>query len=145
MDLQIKLQDTIFRVRVAGLIKTNKGYIFEKNEQKGYIFTIGGKCMLNESSEEAVRREIKEEIGMEVKNSKLLSIIENFYHEDENKTHEICFVYQIEEEFVGKLPSGFVEVSLEDINKFEIKPNTIKDMLKNIKDNKETFKHFVIK
>lgn len=145
MDLQIKLQGTVLRVRAAALVKTSKGYLFEKLKGKDYVFPIGGKVMLNESTEEGIKREIFEEIGMEVKNVKLLSVIENFYTEDENKTHELCFVYGIKEEFMGDLPVGFVEVSLEEIDKIEIKPLTIKNILRNIKDNKEIFEHFLIK
>ena len=74
MDLQIKLQDTTLKIRVAGLVKTSKGYLFEKNQEKGYVFTIGGKIMLNESSEDAIKREIEEEIGMNVKEIKLRSL-----------------------------------------------------------------------
>lgn len=142
MDLQIKLQDTTLKIRVAGLVKTSKGYLFERNDEKGYIFTIGGKIMLNESSEEAIKREIKEEIGMEVKEVKLRSVIENFYGVSPDKVQELCFVYEVEEEFMGSVPQEFVEVSVEDINKNDIRPSSIKEILESEKDS---FKHFTIK
>lgn len=142
MDLQIKLQDTTLKIRVAGLVKTSKGYLFEKNEEKGYIFTIGGKIMLNESSEEAVKREIKEEIGMDVKEVRLRSVIENFYGVEPDKVQEICFVYEVEEEFTGTVPPEFLEISSEEIDKNDIRPSSIIEILKSDKDR---FKHFTIK
>ncbi len=142
MDLQIKLQDTTLKIRVAGLVKTSKGYLFERNYEKGYVFSIGGKIMLNESSEEAIKREIKEEIGMDVKEVKLRSVIENFYGVSPDKVQEFCFVYEVGEEFIGDVPPEFVEISLAEIGNNDIRPNSIKDILKSEKDS---FKHFTIK
>jgi 8-oxo-dGTP pyrophosphatase MutT (NUDIX family) len=142
MDLQIKLQDTTLKIRAAGLVKTSKGYLFEKNEGVEHVFPIGGKIMLNESSEEAIKREIKEEIGMDVKEVKLRSVIENFYGTSPDKVHELCFVYEVQEEFTGTVPPEFVEVSFEDVDKNNIKPTSITEILKS---ENNSFKHFVIK
>lgn len=141
MDLLINLNDTKVKIRVAGLVKTKNGYIFEKNE-KGYIFCIGGKIMLNESSKDAIIREIKEEIGMDVKETVLKSVFENFYGKSPEKVQEICFVYEVAEEFTGNLGSEFVEVQLSDLNNYDVRPSVIKEILLS---KKSDFKHFIIK
>jgi 8-oxo-dGTP pyrophosphatase MutT (NUDIX family) len=141
MDLSIKLQDTKVKIRVAGLVKTAKGYLFEKSD-KEYIFTLGGKIMLNESSKEAIIRETKEEIGMDVENLSLRGIIENFYGTGDDKVHEICFVYEIDDLFTGEVPSEFVEVSMEDIQNHDIRPAPVVDILKS---EKNSFKNIVVK
>lgn len=141
MDLLISLNDTKVKIRVVGLIKTKKGYIFEKSE-KGYIFAIGGKIILNESSKDAIIREIKEEIGMDIKEASLISVFENFYGKFPEKVQEICFVYEVVEEFTGNLGSEFVEVQLSDLNNYDVRPNVIKEILLSKKNN---FKHFIIK
>jgi 8-oxo-dGTP pyrophosphatase MutT (NUDIX family) len=68
MDLSIPIQDTTLYIRVAGIIKTNSGYLFEWDKSRqSYIYTVGGKIKLNETSEEALKREVFEEIGFEFK------------------------------------------------------------------------------
>lgn len=135
------MNNTKVKIRVVGLVKTKNGYIFEKNEN-GYIFSIGGKVMLNESSKEAIIREIKEEIGMDAKETILKSVFENFYGKIPNKVHEICFVYKVAEEFTGELGAEFIEVQLQDLNDYDIRPRIIKEILLSHDNN---FKHFIIK
>jgi len=141
MDLSIKLNDTKVNIRVAGLVKTPRGYLFEKNE-KGYIFALGGRVMLNESSEKAMVREIMEEIGMKVDKLSLSAMIENFYSTATEKVHEICFVYKIETLFMDKIPFEFVEVPINEINKYDVRPSQIIDILKN---GKGPFSHIIVK
>jgi 8-oxo-dGTP pyrophosphatase MutT (NUDIX family) len=55
----------------------------------------GGHVELFESSEDAIRREMMEELGSKIKNLKLEGVFENifFYKSFGSKTHEIDFVY----------------------------------------------------
>jgi 8-oxo-dGTP pyrophosphatase MutT (NUDIX family) len=114
--------------------------LFEKSDNK-YIFPIGGKIKINETSQEAIIREIEEEIGMKVKNLKLCSVLENLYSTQSEKVHEICFVYKTEEIFTGLVPNGFIEVSINEIENFDIKPAIIPSILKNKDD---LFKHIIL-
>ena len=141
MDLAITVQDTIIYIRVAALVKTSRGFLFERSK-KGYIFLPGGKVKLGESSEDAIKREIMEEIGMKAERTTLVSILENFYFNDKEKVQEICFVFKIDEDFTGIIPDGFTEVSIEDISKYDVRPKPMVDILKN-KD--KLFKHIIIK
>ncbi|MCE9585292.1 NUDIX domain-containing protein [Candidatus Nomurabacteria bacterium] len=132
MDLLIKLDNNILRVRVAILVKTENGYLFEKNKE--YIFPIGGKIKLNESSLEAAQREIKEELDIEIdiENFVFKSILENFYTDKNNiKVHEICFIYEVKEILSLNLPDNFVAVPVNEIDNFNIKPKIIVDLIKN--------------
>jgi 8-oxo-dGTP pyrophosphatase MutT (NUDIX family) len=97
--------------------------------------------MINETSKEAIKREILEEIGMEVKDLTLCSIIENLYSTPKEKVHEVCFVYKIDDIFTDKLPNGFVEVSKDDFNKYDIRPSPIVSLL----NESSEFKHVLIK
>jgi len=141
MDLSINVQNIILNIRVAIILKTPNGFLFEKHKN-GYFFLTGGRAKINESSQEAAQREVLEEIEMQVKNLNLYSVMENFFTEQNNKVHEICFVYKTEEIFTGKIPEGFIEISGEDLNKYDIKPKQIVDLLI---DKNSSFKHVVIK
>jgi 8-oxo-dGTP pyrophosphatase MutT (NUDIX family) len=128
MDLTVNIDGTKLKIRVAGIVSTSMGFLFEKSD-KNYIFPIGGKIMINETSQEAIIREIEEEIGMHVNSPVLIAVIENLYGFHEEKVHEICFVYKIETIFKGVVPNGFIEVSKENLHKFEILPDPITDIL----------------
>ncbi|MCX6754516.1 MAG: NUDIX domain-containing protein [Candidatus Nomurabacteria bacterium] len=140
MDLSIPIQDTTLYIRVAGFIKTKNGLLFEQSKDGGYIFTIGGKIKLNENSEEAIKREVMEEIGLKVDDIKLCSIMENLYSKSNKKTHEICFVYIVNNIFEGDIPKGFIEVKLDDINNFDVRPSS---MVKILNDKDTLFKHII--
>jgi 8-oxo-dGTP pyrophosphatase MutT (NUDIX family) len=137
MDLSIPIEDTTLYIRVAVLVKTRKGFLLEQSVD-GYLFTVGGKIKLNETSKEAAKREVKEEIGMQIEDVTLRSVIENLYTNKGRKVHEICFVYSVDEFFEGEIPKGFVEVPVSEIDSLDIKPGSIGDLLKNT-DN--TFVH----
>ncbi len=141
MDLSILVEDTIVYIRVAGIIKTPRGFLFEKSK-KGHIRTLGGKVMLNETSEKAIKREIMEEIGMQIEELTLCSVIENLYTTNVEKVHEICFVYKIGACFDGIISEGFIEVPIKDIDKYDIRPSSIVDILKS---KEESFKHIIFK
>ncbi len=141
MDLTTQFGDVRLKIRVAGIVSTPRGFLFEKSD-KDYIFLMGGKVMVNETSEEAIKRELMEEIGMKVDGLTMVSIIENLYSTTDEKVHEISFIYKIGSIFNGILADGFVEVLMEDIGKFNIKPRVIVDILKN-KDG--SFRNFIIK
>ena len=141
MDLSIKLENTILYIRVAVLIKGTKGYLFEKSS-KGYIFTVGGKVKLNESSLEAVIREVEEELGFTPKDLNLRATLENFYSNNGEDVHEICFVYEVGDVYKLDIPKNFIEVAPEDINNHDVRPKPIIDLINN---NNTSFKSIIIK
>lgn len=141
MDLSIKLENTTLYIRVAALIKSEKGYLFEKNS-KGYIFTVGGKVKLNESSLEAIVREVEEELGFTPDKVNLRATLENFYSNNGENVHEICFVYEILGSHQLTIPENFIEVSKEEIGNYDIRPKPIADLIKN---NNTSFHSIIVK
>jgi 8-oxo-dGTP pyrophosphatase MutT (NUDIX family) len=142
MDLSLKAGDVILNVRVACIIRTANGFLFESSPN--CTFLVGGRVMANETSLNAALREIKEEIGVEVKDATLVALLENFYNSiaKEGKVHELCFVYKIDPVFNGPIPEGFVEIQAADLDKFDVRPQAIVDLLKK-KDS--GFQHMVVK
>ena len=54
---------------------------------------LGGGIEFGESSADALRREICEELGTEIEDLKLLGVLENPFVYDDARGHEIVFVY----------------------------------------------------
>ena len=66
MDLSLKLQEYKLNIRTAGIIIHNDQILVHKNINEDYCCLPGGRIKLGESSKEALKREIKEELGKEV-------------------------------------------------------------------------------
>lgn len=128
MDLTIKVDDYKLNIRVAVLVQTKEGYLFEKSSN-GYCFTLGGRVKINESSLGAARREVEEEIGHKIGDIKLVSVIENFYTHVDSDVHEFCFVYRQNEIIDINLPDNFAQISEDDLASVEIKPGIIKKII----------------
>lgn len=69
-----------------------KGYDKVKNET--FFRFIGGTVNFGENTEEAVRREIKEELDSDIENLHFLTVIESIFTYEGKKSHEIVFLYK---------------------------------------------------
>ncbi len=67
----------------------------EMDSVKGSAFArpLGGGIDFGETSQDAVIREIREELGVEVTHARLLGIVENIFELEGKPGHEIVFVY----------------------------------------------------
>ena len=67
---------------------------FDSVDNKPFYRPLGGAVEFGETTEAAVRREIREESGQEITDLKLMTTLESiFIHEGERK-HEIMYIYE---------------------------------------------------
>lgn len=59
----------------------------------GYHRLIGGSVEFGESHQDAIRREVEEELGAAIEDLVLLTVVENIYTVDGEPGHEIVFLY----------------------------------------------------
>lgn len=57
---------------------------------------VGGTIEFGERSSDAARREVKEEIGAELANLRLLACVENLFDYNGEVGHEIVFIYRVD-------------------------------------------------
>ena len=67
---------------------------FDKVKNEYFYRVLGGSVNFFETSEAGVQREIQEELHSDIENLKLIDVIENTFHFEGNKGHEITFLYQ---------------------------------------------------
>ncbi len=142
VDLTTLMGDTLLNIRAVILLKTSLGFVFEKSKF-GYLFPLGGRIKINESSKEAAIRELKEEMGVTDVDLNMIAIIENFFvNEMQQKVHEINFVYSGYIDIVPDLINlrsesenndGYKCVMEENLEKEQIKPLAVVDIIKNKK------------
>ena len=78
-DCGFTREDRWFRYRAAAIIIENGYVLFAGNEKESYYYSIGGGVHMGESAEEAVKREVFEETGIQYGIERLAFIHENFF------------------------------------------------------------------
>lgn len=158
-DLLLKTSSGLFSYRVAGvLIREGKVLIQHVIGNPTYAFP-GGHLSFGESSEETLKREFMEEMGVAVDTKRLIWIQENFWKWGKEDCHQICLYYLIElrdetqiplegeftykpqlENEMNKLEFSWVAISkLKDISFY---PLFAKDRLTSLSDHIE---HFIVR
>jgi ADP-ribose pyrophosphatase YjhB (NUDIX family) len=84
-----------FNYRVAGVAIQNGRILLDRNSRNSYWVLPGGHPEMMESMTDALRREVREEIGVDVEVVRLLWIMENFFHKNKD-IHELSFYFQIQ-------------------------------------------------
>ena len=85
-----------FNFRIAGL-GFRDGYVLVHRATHEYFWTFpGGRAEIGETSVETLKREMIEELGVEVGVGRMLWTVENFFRYEERDYHEIGFYYEME-------------------------------------------------
>lgn len=66
---------------------------YDSVKERGFARPLGGGIDFGETSAEAAIREIKEELGLDITEVKLLGIVENIFVYEGEPGHEMVFVY----------------------------------------------------
>ena len=146
MDIKFEKDDFKFNVRSSCIIKDKKHEnIILTNmravkDHEAFILP-GGRLEVLENSYEAICRELEEELGIKLE-YKLISVEENIVKD--NKFHMLEFVFYSEIEsfdLVKTLDDGwdkFKIVEISKIDEVDIRPKTVKKLIKQEKYNEIT-------
>lgn len=95
-DIEIKNEFGKFKFRVSAVIIIDNHILLEKAKKyDGYCFP-GGHVELGETSVEALKRELKEELNIKSKKANLLCVQENIYkNKDGSPIQEINYFYKV--------------------------------------------------
>lgn len=110
MDINIKNELGNFKLRVSGIIiKDDKILVHEGKKFNGFCFP-GGHIELGETTQEAILREIKEELGATVEIIGIFCINENIYKvNDSFLNQEINYYYKLK--LISDLPNINFEIT----------------------------------
>ena len=133
-DFRTKVENTVFGVRATALIvKDNRLLVVE--DEDGF-YTIGGAIQVDEATEDAVVREVKEELGVASKAVQLAFIVENRFEQSGIHYHNIEFHYLVDlledapltmQEDAKPLPCRWL--ALNDLHTINLKPAFLKTAL----------------
>lgn len=87
-------QDRIrFNYRAAGVALHENRVLLHRSEQDAFWTLPGGRVELLEAAGESLKREMREELSVEVKIERLLWVVENFFEYENCRSHEIGFYF----------------------------------------------------
>jgi 8-oxo-dGTP pyrophosphatase MutT (NUDIX family) len=69
---------------------------FDRAKQEAFLRPLGGGIEFGERSQDAVVREIREELGARIVSPRLLGVLENIFTFEARDHHEVVFVYEAE-------------------------------------------------
>ena len=134
-----------FRYRAAAIIVEDDCVLFAGNEVDEYYYSIGGGVHIGETSEEAVKREVFEETGVEYEVDHLAVIHENFFIGSSGfikgyDCHEVAFYYIMKPKgnknlnsqsvTMGGIKENMYWIPIDELEKYNAYPTFMREYLK---------------
>lgn len=94
MDWLFKTDEGIFHVRVAGILVVD-GKLLIQRDASGACAIPGGHLRFGETTTEALAREFREELDMDIICDRLLWTEENFWRWGGTDAHNLCYYYLV--------------------------------------------------
>lgn len=136
-----------FRYRAAGIVIEDGKLLMITSEQVDYYYTVGGGVHMGEKAEDCVRREMKEETGIDYETDHLAVVCENFFRGDGwvidgMDCHCLEFYFVMKSRGITDIVSGSTAadgsreelawIPIDRIQEYNIKPTVLKDRIGDI-------------
>lgn len=108
MDISFKSGNEKFNYRVCAIILNDGKILAMHDERSPYFYLPGGRVKLGETAEDAVIREIKEELKITAKIVRPLWFNQGFFTEDVDglQYHEVCIYFLMDISHTDLLDKG---------------------------------------
>ena len=95
MDISFKVENQKFNYRVCAMILSENKILAMHDERSPYYYLPGGRVMMGETAEQAVVREVQEELRVTAEISRPLWLNQAFFTEDVDHFyyHELCIYF----------------------------------------------------
>ena len=155
-DITLKIDGGYFIYRVGAIIINNDNVLLATNESFPFYYSVGGRVDYNETSENAILREVYEETSVRFEIDRLIFIHENFFEAEwlhYSPCHEIAFYYLMKETEKAKnvvcksiVLNGIKEsihwIPIPDLHKYHFYPEFFKTELSCLRND---IGHFITK
>lgn len=153
-DISIQIGQRLFNYRVSAVFRCGDKILLHHGLDKDHYTLPGGRVKEGESTVTALKREMKEEMGLDIEYVRPFSFIENFFEMDGKLYHELLVTHElkfkdeavyfkekimpIEPEKQGKLE--FLWFDINKLDNIDFVPIKLKE---GIKRNSKDFLHFI--
>lgn len=93
MMITFDTENNRFNYRVVGIAVHNDSVLLHRAEGEEFWTFPGGRAEFGEPAEQTLKREMREEIGVEVEVVRLLWFVENFFAYEGRQYHEIALYF----------------------------------------------------
>ena len=152
-DININIAGKTFNARASILIfnSLDNKFLVQKRIGDSFWALPGGKVQIMEKTKDTIKREIKEEIGLDLIDVKMLSVSENFFTFKNEDIHQYIFTYSgklVDNRYENKEEFESIEkgknvvyrwIDVENIDDYEIRPDNVKELINGYIDNKILF------
>lgn len=126
MDISFVTDEGRFNYRVSAVILDGERILAMHDERSPYFYLPGGRVRMGERAEDAVLREVREELGIEVRIVRPLWLSQSFFNEDVVRVdyHELCLYFLVDASATDLLTRGdrFRGPELRHVHDFEWLP-----------------------
>lgn len=144
-DISFLIENIKFNFRVSCVIVSpmDKKILLHKKKGDSFWNLPGGRTAIGESSMEAVKREIREEIGCECELKQLVTVSENFFTLNGIKYHELLMIFsgELENEIDEDKLEEDIEIkwiSSEELDHMDIRPECTKSIMRQVCENADS-------
>ncbi len=117
MDISFKSDDKKFNYRVCAMIISEGKILVMKDERSPYYYLPGGRVEIGETAENAVIREVQEELGITPEIIRPLWLNQAFFTEDVDNIHyhELCIYFLMDTTNTDLLSRGKIFTTKEGL------------------------------
>ncbi len=151
-DISVNVGEHLLNFRVSALFRKGNKILTHHTIGESHYTLPGGRVKEGETTEQALIREMGEEMGKHIKIVKLVSFMENLFTFDDKKYHELLVTYEAEfedKETYNKEKMQSIEkdkkleftwIDINELEKLDFRPNVL---IKVIKQNDGKFNHII--
>jgi 8-oxo-dGTP pyrophosphatase MutT (NUDIX family) len=141
MDAVFHVEHQVFNYRVAGVLMQDGHVLIHRSKLETHWSLPGGRVKLGEDARTSLKREMVEELALDVETLNHLCTIENFFTYKGKNIHEVGLYFEIKacdpfslyngEEFTVKEAERLVFkwVHLKDLSDYKLYPEVVKNKL----------------
>ena len=133
-DITFDLKGTVISLRAGALIRHSRQVLICRPPEERWWYVPGGSIVTGETSLEAIKRELEEEIqgNYEIEQPSLFA--ESFFTVDNRRYQQFCVYYEVSwlgspADLVGKSHEEFRWVKVRDLRSYPLKPDYIASVL----------------
>jgi len=79
-DMCVLCDEGVINIRVGAIILKDGKVLMVKNNKDDYYYSIGGRIQFGETARQAIKREVKEELGFEMEIDRLGFVCESYFY-----------------------------------------------------------------